>query len=379
MNECKISSNTVPTVIVVSGDPGGANAAAPVIIRLINDDRVKVMAFAYREACNLWKEKNIPFTQLPDNTTVLSASEILSKCNAKLLFTSTSWNQQEFEKTFLLVARRLSIPSIAIIDYPSNYTIRFSDITGNPVYLPDKIAVMDATTRDEMVSEGFEPDIIMVTGQPAYDDLGSWKSAFSTEKREALRKKLGVNPGELLVVFASEPLFSGTPSRPSYPGYTKKEVLHSVISALDEIQRTCNQKITLIIRPHPRENPNEFAGELGERIHIIISTTGNSREIIMAADLVTGMTTALLVEACYLGCIVVSVQPGLIQKDILPTNRLGYSYPIYSVENVTPVLRTLLLDSHRRNKVYENISKIRSDGNATGRVVQQIYVMSGII
>lgn len=379
MNENTISSKDVPSVIVVSGDPGGANATAPVIIRLIKDDRIKVIAFAYREACNIWKEKKIQFIRLPDNTSFLSASEILSKSNAKLLFTSTSWNQQEFEKTFLLAARRLSIPSMAIIDYPSNYAIRFSDNAGNPVYLPDKIAVMDNTTRDEMINEGFRPDLITITGQPAYDDLGSLKSDFSTEKRERLRKKLGITPNNLLVVFASEPLFTGSPSSPTDPGYTKMGVLHSIISALDEIQTSCNQKITLIIRPHPREESAEFSDIQGNRIPVIVSTTGNSREIIMAADLVTGMTTALLVEACYLGCIVVSVQPGLINPDILPTNRLGYSYPIYTEDDITQVLQTMLLDSHRRNEAYEKISNLKSDGNAAERVVQQIYVMSGII
>jgi hypothetical protein len=379
MNKYQVSSNEVPSIIVVSGDPGGANAVAPVLVRLINDTRVKVVAFAYREACNLWREKNIPFTQLPDNTTVFSASEILKENNASLLFSSTSWNQYEFEKKFILAARRLSIQSLAIIDYPSNYAIRFSDNAGNPVYIPDKIAVMDKTTRDEMVKEGFKPDLITITGQPAYDDLGVWKSEFSIEKREKLRKKLGIKPGDLLVVFASEPLFTGSQSRPSDPGYTKMGVLHSVISALDEIQRTCNQKINLVIRPHPREGPAEFVGVHGNRIPIIISTKWNSRETIMAADLVTGMTTALLVEACYLGCIVVSVQPGLIHPDILPTNRLGYSYPVYREEDVDQVLRTMLLDSRRRNETYEKISNIRPDGKAAERVVQQIYVMSGII
>lgn len=369
----------IPTIVVVCGDPGGANAVAPVILKLIDDSKVNVIAFAYREACRLWNERKIPFVELPDSTTYNSVLKILKEENVDFVLTGTSWNPQEFEKQFIRAARTCSIPSLALLDYPSYYAIRFSDNAGNPVYLPDKIAVMDEATRDEMIREGFDQKIITITGQPAYDDLGLWKERFILEQREAIRKDLGIHHNNLLVVFASEPIFSGNEIKISNPGYSRDGVLKSSIAALDQIQRTSNKKITLVICPHPREEKSEFTGIKGETIPVVISTTGHTREIVMAADLVLGMSTAMLVEACYLGCIVVSIQPGLIFSDILPTNRMGYSHPVYRDEDIIPVIKTMLLDEDRRKKTQEKTATLNSDGKATDRVVQQIYLMAGII
>ena len=369
----------IPTIVVVCGDPGGANAVAPVILKLIEESKVNVVAFAYREACRLWNEKKIPFIELPDSTTYNSVLNILKENNAILLFTGTSWNPQEFEKQFIRAARARSIPSLALLDYPSYYAIRFSDNAGNLVYLPDKIAVMDEATRDEMIREGFDQEIITITGQPAYDDLGLWKERFTPDQREAIRKDLGINHNNLLVVFASEPIFSGNEIKISNPGYSRDSVLKSIIGALDQIQKTYNKKITLVICPHPREDKSEFTGIEGKTIPVVISTTGHTREIVMAADLVLGMSTAMLVEACYLGCIVVSIQPGLTFADILPTNRMGYSHPVYRDEDIIPVIQTMLLDEDRRKKTQEKTATLNSDGKATDRVIQQIYLMAGII
>jgi hypothetical protein len=91
------------------------------------------------------------------------------------------------------------------------------------------------------------------------------------------------------------------------------------------------------------------------------------------------MTTALLMEACYLGCIVASIQPGLSQPDILPLNRLGYSVPIYKEEDIIPVLQTLLLDEKMRNSIRNKCLSLIPDTRSADRVVQQIYSMCGIL
>jgi hypothetical protein len=368
----------ISSVVVVSGDPGGANAVAPVIKKLISDKKVRVHAFAYREAKKLWKDLNIPFSDLPDNATLESVKILLKDLKTDLFFSGTSYNDQEFEKKFILAARTLQIPTLVLLDYWSNYAIRFSDNDGNRIYLPDKIAIMDEYTFDEMILEGFAPDQLIITGQPAYDDLILFRNSFSAKRKMEIRDDLGDLQDEIVVVFASEPLFWGTPTNPVNPGYTKTKVLRSLITALDRIQEMTERKIVLIIRPHPRERSNEFEGIHGAKIQIIVSTSGRSRDVIQAADLVCGMTTALLMEACYLGCIVVSIQPGLLQSDILPSNRLGYSTPIYKEEDIIPVLQTLLLDERLRNSIRNKCLSLAPGTRSADRVVQQIYTMCGI-
>jgi len=74
----------------------------------------------------------------------------------------------------------------------------------------------------------------------------------------------------------------------------------------------------------------------------------------MAADLVVGMNTELLVEACYLGCITLSLQPGLRHPDRLPTNRLGFSRAVYQENEIKPALLELLLNEKSRDAVLKS-------------------------
>ncbi len=368
-----------PSVVVVSGDPGGANAVAPVIQKLISDKKVRVCAFAYREAKTLWNDQNIPFSDLPDNTTLESAKILLKNYEAVLFFSGTSYNDLEFEKVFISGAKTMQIPSLVLLDYWSNYSIRFGDNKGNRIYIPDKIAIMDKFTQDEMVLEGFSSEQLIITGQPAFDDLILLRDSFSIQRKKEIRENLGCLNDDFVVVFASEPLFWGTPTKPTNPGYTRNGVLHSLVTALDRIQEETQKRIVLVIRPHPRENSDEFLDIHGEKIQIILSSNGRSRDIIQAADLVCGMTTVLLMEACYLGCIVASIQPGLSQPDTLPSNRLGYSIPIYYEEDIIPVLQMLLLDEKMRNSIRNKCMSLIPETQSADRVVSQIYTMCGIL
>jgi hypothetical protein len=374
-----VTGRRIPSVVIVSGDPGGANAVAPVILKLMSDKKVRISAFAYREAKALWKDRNILFSDLPDDTNAGSAEMLLRNLGADLFFSGTSYNSQEFEKQFVSAARKIRVPSLVLLDYWSYYSIRFSDNAGNRIYIPDKIAIMDEFTHNEMIREGFTPEQLIITGQPAFDDLIQLRESFSVERRDEIREEMGILRHELVVAFASEPLFWGTPTKSANPGYTKTGVLHSLVNALDRIQEKTKRNIVLVIRPHPRENSREFQDICGEKIRIIISTTGRSRDVMQAADLVCGMTTALLMEACYLGCIVASIQPGLSQPDILPLNRLGYSVPIYKEEDIIPVLQTLLLDEKMRNSIRNKCLSLIPDTRSADRVVQQIYSMCGIL
>jgi hypothetical protein len=98
----------------------------------------------------------------------------------------------------------------------------------------------------------------------------------------------------------------------------------------------------------------------------------------MAADLVTGINSMLLVEACYLGCVTVSIQPGLRFPDALPTNDLGISRAVYRREEIKPVVEEMLLDRQARLAARWRVSSLHLDGGATRRVVNLVYQMIGI-
>jgi hypothetical protein len=358
-----------PLIVAVGGDPGGANALAPVIDLLRATHRVRVEARAYRHACALWQKRGVAFQQLDEQ------AEVSLPADAQLVLTSTSLNGLDLEKRFIDAARLQGVPSVSVLDFWSNYRGRFSAGDDSLDCVPNRIAVMDTQARDEMIAEGFEPKQLVVTGQPAFDDLANWHAAFTPEKRQAVRQKLGVMEDELLVVFASQPFsaFAGTDSSlPQYRGFDERSVAAQLLKALEDAATDSHHRVTLIIRPHPRENADSFDHLRSAVVPVRVTMDGDARETVAAADLVVGMNTVLLIEACYLGCVVVSLQPGLVGTDPLPTNRLGFSRAVYSDQQIAPTIRGLLLDESARRRVTENLEHFQVDGNAAKRVAELV-------
>jgi len=373
-----INKDQSPVVIAVCGDPGGANAVAPVIEILRAEGNVLVSALAYREACSLWDQRGLRHHSLSEQMSFTEVLDYLIREDPSLLLTGTSFNGVDLEKKFIAAARSLSIPSLSVLDFWSHYGVRFSYANGRLSCIPDRIAVMDELARKEMIAAGFDEKHLVVTGQPAYDDLHLWGKKFGPEKIARLRNYLGVGPEDLMVLFASQPLstlYGTDASNPLYPGYTEVDVLSALSRSLKEIQKDIHRKIVLVIRPHPREEPEAFQFMHDNDIPVIISTSGNSRDLIMVADLVVGMTTALLVEACYLGMAVVSLQPGLRHADLLPTNRAGLSTGVYAEEDITPVIQQVLVTKPDRRPHPHSFQRVQIGNGAARRVARCVYDM----
>ena len=370
-----------PCVVIVAGDPGGAEAIAPVIGMLIREGSARVVPLAYHEACRIWRERGIPFTQLPDPLTEKTAGNLLDHEGAAGLLTGTSAHPRNAERIFIAAARSMRVPSLSLLDFWSNYRQRWSDAGGNLAFLPDFVAVMDTQARDEMIREGFDPVRLIITGQPAYDALASRREGFTDEKRAEIRRGLDVRTGESLVVFTSQPL-SLSPAagqgRLSAPGYTERTVIPLVLEALDGIGGETGERVVLAIRPHPKEDPGSFGIYPGRKTRVRIAGEGNPRDLVMAADLVLGMTSALLVEACYLGCIVGSIQPGLTGPDVLPTNAAGFSQGVYAAEDIKPAIQKLLLDPVVRRGLRRRAESLAPASGATRRVADLVYRILGM-
>jgi hypothetical protein len=364
--------------VAVAGDAGGANAVAPVVTALQTTEGYRVRGLAYRQARTVWARRGIVFEELSEATTTEDAAQLLREARTALLLTGTSVNGVDLEKRFLAAARLQAVPSLAVLDFWSNYALRFADQDGSLVLLPDRIAIMDEQAREEMSAEGFPANLLAITGQPAFDGLVTCRQQATPARRAAVRAALGVAPDEQMVLFASQPLaaFYGMDTRSSaYPGYTERTVLDTLVPALERITRRRGRRVVLVIRPHPREDAADLQRWRGQVLRIVLSEAGDGREVALASDLVTGMSSMLLVEACLMGCIVVSLQPGLRSADPLPTNRQGLSRALYQESEVEPVLEGLLFDQQARA---DAVGRLRSDlfiPDAAERVVRLIGSM----
>jgi hypothetical protein len=363
-------NSSLPLVVAAGGDPGGATALAPVLELLLGAGRVRLDVRAYRQACAIWRKRGIPFSELDEQAPISLPDE------TQVVLTSTSLNGLDLEKRFVFAARGQQVPAVSVIDFWSNYRRRFSIVEETLDCLPDRIAVMDSLAQSEMIAEGFDERKLIITGQPAFDDLATWRPAFTPEHRQAIRHQFGVNGDALLVVFASQPysaFLAANASFPRYRGFNEKSVAQQLLRALERVAEECGRHITLIIRTHPREDVKGFDDLRSDRVRIQVTAIGDARETVAAADLVVGMNTVLLIEACYLGCLVVSLQPNLNGSDPLPTNRLGFSRAVYSEDKIEPTIREMLLDDGVRRRLGEKLREFQVDGSAARRVEEIVY------
>ena len=131
------------SIIVICGDPGGANGDCARSKKNEAMDIGTVHVFAYRQACNVMDAKTIKYSVADEQISDLSINNLFTELQPGIIITGTSFNSIDLEKKFIRIARERKIPCISILDYWSNYSIRFSDKEGLLKFLPDKIAIMD--------------------------------------------------------------------------------------------------------------------------------------------------------------------------------------------------------------------------------------------
>jgi hypothetical protein len=354
----------------VCGDAGGAAAVAPVIEALQRRKLATVRLLAYRQACDLWVQRGLAFETIPDHFPA-AATEVLRQVAPAVLLTGTSMNPLMHESRFIEAARDLGIPSIAVLDSWVNYSERFRLPEGHRRTLPDRIAIMDERAMREMIAEGFDPAIIVVTGQPAFDDLTAYRVAFSAERRRQVRARFGVGDGDLMALFVSQPfsVLYGTSADSAYLGFDEHSVLRLLTRSLEHVAMVQTRSITLVVRLHPREDDGSHGVLISDHVRIVTSSGGDGREEALGADLVTGMNSALLIEACYLQCVTMSLQPGLRRPDILPTNQLGVSRAVYEAEEMTAAVEQFLIDGPTRANVRNRLQTFAPLGDATARII----------
>lgn len=283
-------------VLFVAQDLGGFNAILPVwksmksmphfLVFFICPKKISGRASAYME-------------------------NIFDKVQPDILVTGTSIGRSH-DKTAVAIAKSRQIPSIAVLDFWSNYSARFSDPgTKNFKYLPDWILVMDAYAKKEMVAEGFDAKRIVVSGNPYFDTFA--KRNFNS----------GVGKSEIISFF-EQPFSEITES--AY-GFSEMHVLDDLLGALERV----GLRKKVIIKLHPRtKNLSKFNRIIKRHtVRVTVNRTMNPVTLIRKSLLVLGMNSMMLFIASLAKKKVLSYQPGLHRPDPLISNRLALSIGVY--------------------------------------------------
>ncbi|MEQ1760509.1 MAG: hypothetical protein ABL986_19530 [Vicinamibacterales bacterium] len=356
------------SIVTISGDAGGAAALAPVLSLLQRDDRVSLKHYAYAQAPDVLQQAGIPNLQL-HSCDVALARRILARERAALLLTATSVNDLEFEKQFVVAARQSACPSLGVLDFWSNYVQRFEDEQGVANCSPDVLTVMDACAASGVRNAGI-PSELKITGHPAFDGLLAWRQTFSADKRRFVRTALGVQASDFLVIFVSQAIAELYGDAKKHLGFDQDSVRQIVTQTLAQLPP--DQRRVLAIRRHPREIGERVENRHGS-LDVVLDSTPHRWDAVMAADLVVGMNSVLLLEASYLGAPVISLQPGLRGDDFLPSNGWGGSAAAYRLEDATALLSEYVLDASARTKLGARAAEFAPEGHAAERICECVH------
>ncbi|PIR83416.1 hypothetical protein COU19_00445 [Candidatus Kaiserbacteria bacterium CG10_big_fil_rev_8_21_14_0_10_56_12] len=286
-------------VLVAAQDPGGANAVAPVAEALVRRGHT-VVATVEGAARDVFLRRNLPLGNCNDPSVVLLATS----------------GGESVEKR-VTEQLRGTVPTIAVLDFWSNYWQRFSSPgTKDFAYLPDVVCVMDTVARDEMIADGFAPEHLRVTGNPHFDHFAD---GITHEKEDAHR-----------VLFISQPIREDA-LVPGFPpaASDEYEALETTIAALPSTHRLC-------IRLHPREPADKYERYLGDRVQIALEPT--LEEALSVSGLVVGVASQVLLQAAAADKKVLCYEPVLEGPDELVSNRIGVTTRIESPEELRAAL-----------------------------------------
>ncbi len=364
-------------VLAAAQDPGGANALVPVLVRLSERDDIDLSIVARKQACSIFGHVGLYFADCTDQELDIEgwmdfATSVFELNQPDCVLTATS-DVDSIERGLIRVARSRGIMVITLVDSWTNYTKRFltageerlsSDV------LPDKIAVIDRFTADEMEQVGFPKDMLRVVGQPAFDQFVNWLSSDSANTQKNLvRSTLGVTEGQKLVVFISQPIGDMyPPDSRVYRGYTEFDAIRLLISSMMALE----PQPILAIKPHPKSPLDEYV-EIPTRysLPVEIASDHDIDSLILAADLVVGMTSIALVKGLLAKKRVLSFQPNLLVDDALVLSRMGITQTLTDADSLTEQLIQLLSDEDRSEE-NRQIPQEWGDGNAVERIVALI-------
>lgn len=269
-------------ILFFAHDPGGANAIAPLIPKLADN---RLCIYGQGSAAKIF---NVP----EYNGT---AEELFSSIKPDLLITGTSAGNKT-EKELRLISKNNAVPSLAILDFWSNYGIRFSpySTTEKDVYeqnksfpyLPDYLIVMDNYTKQQCILEGIPESIIYPLGNPHFDTIRSQKNTDISEIRSTLLEKK-----EKLIVFASEC------TTEDYGSGIELETVQDILSIIPSSYK-------LIIKKHPRDSKTKYK----EYLKFVVDEQYTSVQTILAADIIISKSSMMLIEAMLLDKPIISYQ-----------------------------------------------------------------------
>lgn len=382
MSVAKVEATVPKRVLVVASMNGAGEAVAPVVHELRKRGS-EVFVVSYGGATQSFKkfgiepEKTItPVDRERGNAgkeewavaTDLVIKMAMKEFKPTSILTGTNiqdnYHDDVVDHITYQIAKNRGILVVSVLDSWGSYSARFSDLRlplssdkleiATPfMHMPDRIAIMDGYAMEKMLAEGFDPRLLVVTGQPYFEYVAEVGKRMPPDMKQRIYAKPAFShfdPEGKLIVFISDVVSNYYPQI----GYTEYDVLQEFLYAANALV-THGQKVNVIVRPHPfRPGRDKNAYEethvpllIGKAFHNPTNKEDPNyytiEELLRAADLVVGTFNHPLFTARCLGTPVISYQPGLQGADFQAvTNERGITTLVTDEKEIELVMMKIL-------------------------------------
>lgn len=302
---------TAPMILIYVEDPGAANMVLGLCDALRRQGVQPRLVTGGAAPAYLQARGETPEILAP----ATSPASLLEGAAALAVGTAEDPDTPAF--ALITEAKRQGVPTIGLIDGPANAAHRFRGRSDAPLtYLTDWLLVTDEMVRAAYIPLGVDVGRIRVAGNPAFDRLRDVGNALAAKGRGPLRREVFPslpNDGPLILFltehsdgldpaqFQRSPDFS-LHGRGGTDGRTEI-VLEELLDAAAHVAPAAH----VALRLHPKTPASLYAAYDDEIA--AISAGGSAYPALYAADLVVGLSTALLGEAVVLGVPVLSILP----------------------------------------------------------------------
>jgi hypothetical protein len=329
---------SVKRILIAASMNGGAEAVAPVAKRLREQWR-EVDVISFKAATDSFKSLGVEPDIILEKADATRVAKLFSDRNYSAILTGTQGQSKDQPITLEQILWQIGknhpwLTTIAVMDTWGNERERFSDLNfegANPlriknplVHLPYRITVIDEYQFKTMQKLGFDPEILIVVGNPYFEMVRENFSKLSPSTRQELLAKprfSKFNQNGKLIVYMSDNYDGDL-------GFTEKSVMESFLRKLDAVAEKTGMAINVIVRPHPfrgADAKDAFDSietpYLVKELHNPVTAKGSDpannysmEQLLASADLVVGTCNNPLVTAMIIGKRVLNYMPNLNPK-----------------------------------------------------------------
>jgi len=281
-------------ILAAMNDPGGTQALVPVLEALAASSSHKLEILAAPLAEPLLASRGFSWQRESVALGRERAAELFGQYRPTLLLTGTSW-RSNLEQGLRNQAMGAGVSSVVVLDFWSNYALRWHGSAYAVKSLVDTVCVPDEWAIREMVAAGFPENRLVVTGQPFIEEMF----------------RQGVDNG--MKGQAGRYLFLSQPSVVDGETLFQAQHIEVVVKALKSIAKARRIPVTLKIKLHPKEKESSLMQRIVSQLtdqDCTVGIAGSHQSVdsyIEEAECVIGYHTMALFQARALGKRVVSL------------------------------------------------------------------------